>query len=106
MFVITENIMKYLVFLGDQMMKNLRWVGHVARMGDRYSAYRILVGTPERKRPRGRPRLVWMIILKLILKKDGSIDYIGQAQDRDRWQTLVNVVMNLRLPQNAWNSRN
>jgi hypothetical protein len=57
------------------------------------------VGTPERKRPLGRHRLVWRIILNWILKKwDGGIDYIGLDQDKDRWRTLVNVVMNLRLP--------
>jgi len=57
------------------------------------------VGTPERKRPRGRPKLLWMIILKWILKKwGGGIDCIGLDQDRDRWQAHVNVVTNLRLP--------
>jgi hypothetical protein len=33
----------------------------------------------------------------------GDMDWIGLAQDRDRWWTLVNVVMNLRAPQNAGN---
>jgi hypothetical protein len=34
----------------------MRWVGHVARMGEQRNAYRILVGKPEEKRPLGRPR--------------------------------------------------
>jgi len=34
----------------------MRWVGHVARIGERWSVYRVLVGKPEGKRPPGRPR--------------------------------------------------
>ena len=41
----------------------------------------------------------WMIILKLYLRnKMGYIDWLHLSQDRDRWQALVNVVMNLQLP--------
>jgi hypothetical protein len=36
--------------------KRMRWAGHVARMGAQRTAYRILVGKPEGKRPLGRPR--------------------------------------------------
>ena len=39
------------------------------------------------------------IILRWIFRKwDGSMDWIDVAQDRDRWQALVNAVMNLRVP--------
>jgi len=36
-----------------------RWVGHVARMGERRGVYRVLVDKPEEKRPLGRPRCRW-----------------------------------------------
>jgi hypothetical protein len=48
--------------------RRMRWAGHVARMGETRSAYRILVGKPEGKRPLGRPRCMWVDVLKLILE--------------------------------------
>jgi hypothetical protein len=39
----------------------MRWAGHVARMGEKWNAYRILVGKPEGKRPLGRPQCMWVI---------------------------------------------
>jgi hypothetical protein len=47
----------------------MRWTGHVARMGEKRGAYRILVGRPEGRRPLGRPRRRWEDILKWIFKK-------------------------------------
>jgi hypothetical protein len=48
-----------------------------------------------------------MIILKCIFKKwDGDTDWIDLAQERERWRTLVNAVMNLRVPYNAGNFLN
>jgi hypothetical protein len=46
--------------------KRMRWAWHVARMGEKSNAYRILVGRPERKRQKGRPRCRWCIIFKWI----------------------------------------
>jgi hypothetical protein len=47
----------------------------------------------------GDPGVDRRIILKWIFRKcDGGMDWIELAQDRDRWQTLVNAVMNLRVP--------
>jgi hypothetical protein len=49
--------------------RRIRWAGHVARMGEKRNAYRILVGKPEGKRPLGRPRRRWEIILEWILER-------------------------------------
>jgi len=80
--------------------KIMKWAGHVARMGKRKGEYRVLVGTPEGKRPRGRPRRRWKDNIKMGLQKMGcgGIDWIELAQDRDRWRALVNAVMKLRVP--------
>jgi hypothetical protein len=40
--------------------RRMRWTGHVARMGEKMNAYRLLVGKPEGRRPLGRPRRRWM----------------------------------------------
>jgi hypothetical protein len=63
-------------------------------------AYRLLVGKPEGKRPVGRPRRKWLktIWMDLLERGLGSVQWIGQAQDRYRWRALVNSVMNLRVP--------
>jgi hypothetical protein len=61
--------------------------------------YRVLVGKPEDKRPLRRPRCKWEDIIRMDLQEVGcgGMDWIGQAQDRDRWQAIVNEVMNLRV---------
>ena len=78
----------------------MRWAGHVARMGERRGVYRVLVGKPEAKRPRGRPRRRWEDNIKMDLQEMGCgfMDWIELAQDKDRWRTLVNAVKNLRVP--------
>jgi hypothetical protein len=47
--------------------RTLRWAGHVARMGERRGAYRVLVGKPEGRRPLGRPRRRWEDNIKMDL---------------------------------------
>jgi hypothetical protein len=64
------------------------------------SAYKILVGKPEGKKPLGRPRRRWMDNIELDIREIGwgGTDWIDLAQDRDWWWALVNIVMNLRVP--------
>jgi len=73
--------------------------------GERSGVYRVLVGKPEVKRSLGRPRRWWEDNIKMDLQKVvyGVMSWIELAQDRDRWRALVNVLMNLRVPQNAGN---
>jgi hypothetical protein len=65
-------------------------------MGEKINAYRLLVG----KRPLGRSRRRWLdnIMMDLVEVGWGDVDWIGLAQDRDKWTALVNAVMNLRVP--------
>ena len=49
--------------------KRVRWVGHVARMGERLGLYRVLVAKPGGKGPLARPRLEWMVIIRWIFRK-------------------------------------
>ena len=76
------------------------WVGHVAHMAEERGVYRVLVGKPEGKRPLGRPRCRWVDNIRTDLQEVGCgyMDWIGLAQDRDRWRTIVSAVMNLRVP--------
>ncbi|KAJ4450199.1 hypothetical protein ANN_01606 [Periplaneta americana] len=80
--------------------RRLRWAGHVARMGESRNAYRVLVGRPEGKRPLGRPRRRWKDNITMDLREVGydDRDWIGLAQDRDRWWAYVRAAMNLRVP--------
>jgi hypothetical protein len=69
-------------------------------MGRGRGVYRVLVEKPEEKRPLGRPRRRWEDNIKAHLQEVGcgGMDWIGLAQDRDRWRALENDVMNLRVP--------
>jgi hypothetical protein len=80
--------------------RKMRWAGHVTGMGETWNAYRILVEKPEEKRPLGRPRHTWVDNIKMNLREIewSGMDWIDLAQDRDQWGTLLNAVMNLRVP--------
>ena len=85
--------------------RRMRWVRHVASMGEERGVYRVLVGKPEEKRLLGRPRRRWVDNNMMYLQEVGCgcMDWIGLIQDRDRWRTLASAVMNLRVPWNAGN---
>jgi hypothetical protein len=74
------RIMKY---------RRMRWAGHVARMGEKRNTYGLLVGKPEGKRPLGRPRHRWLDNIRMDLGEVGwgNVDWIGLAQDRNRWES-------------------
>jgi len=79
--------------------RRMRWAGHVAHMGEERGMFRVFVGKPEGRRPLGRHRRRWdNIRMDLQEVGCGYLDWIGLAQDRDRWRTLVSVVMNLWVP--------
>jgi hypothetical protein len=59
------------------------------------------VGTPEGRRPLGRPRRRWLNNIRIDLEEVGvgrGVDWNDLAQDRDRWRAVVNSVLNPRVP--------
>jgi len=69
-------------------------------MVEEMGMYRVLVGKLEGKRPLKKPRRRWVDNISTDLQEVGCgyMDWIGLAQDRDSWRTLVSAVMNLRVP--------
>ena len=80
--------------------RRLRCAGHVARMEEGKSAYKILTGKPTGKRPLGRPRRRWEDNIRMYLEEIGInvVNWVDSAQDRNYWRALVNVTLNLRVP--------
>jgi hypothetical protein len=79
--------------------RRMRWAGHVARMEERKGVYRILVRKSEEKRPLGRHRRRWEDNIKMDLQKVecGVMDWIELALNTDKWRSLLNAIMNLRV---------
>jgi hypothetical protein len=80
--------------------RRMRWAGHIARMGEKKNAYRLLVGKPEGKRPLGRPIRRWVDDIRMDLGEVGwgDVNWIDLAQDRNRWRAVVSSVLNFRVP--------
>ena len=74
--------------------------GACSTMGEKRGVYRVLVGKPGGKTPLGRPRHRWEDNIMMDIQEVGcgGMDWIELGQDRDRWQALVNVVMNFQVP--------
>jgi hypothetical protein len=68
--------------------------------GEKRTAYRILVGKPEGKRPLGRCRRMWEDDIKMDVTETemGGMDWINLAQDRDQCRALINTVMDIWVP--------
>jgi hypothetical protein len=89
------------LYSSSSIIRMIKWrrvklAGHVARMGEKRNAYRILVEKPEGKRSLGRPKRRWVDNIKIYLREirwDG-MDWINL----DQWRALVNTVMNLGVP--------
>jgi hypothetical protein len=66
-------------------------------MGEERKVYRVLVRKPKGKRPLGRPRHSWEDGIRMDLREIswGGAEWIQLAQDKGRWQALVNALMNL-----------
>ena len=69
-------------------------------MGEERGVYMVLVRKPEGRRSLGRPRRRWVDDIRMDLQEVGCgyMDWIGLAQDRDSWRTLVSAVMNSQVP--------
>jgi len=79
--------------------RRMRWAGHVARMGEERGCIGSWWGNRRERDHWGDLRRRWVDNISTDLQKVGCVymDWIGLAKDRDRWQTLVSAVMNLRV---------
>ena len=80
--------------------RRLRWAGHVARMEEGRSAFKMLTGTTAGKIPLWRPRRCWEDNFRMYLKETGinTRNWVDSAQDWEYWRALVNAALDLRVP--------
>ena len=78
----------------------MRWAGHVARMEEGGSAFKILAGKPTGRRPLGRPRRRWEDNIRMDLEeiRITAGNWVDSAQDRNYWRALVKAALNLQVP--------
>ena len=79
--------------------RRLKWAGHIARMEEVRSAFKILIGNPTGKRPLGRSRRRWEDNIRMDLEEISinAGNWVDSAQDRDYCRALVNAALNLRV---------
>ena len=79
--------------------RRLRWAGHVARMEEGRSTFKVYTGKPTGKGPLGRPRRRWEDNIRMTLEgiAINARNYVDSAQDRVYWRALVNAALNLRV---------
>ena len=77
----------------------MTWAGHVTRMEEGKSAFKILTGKPKGKRPLRRPRRRWEYNIRMDLEEIGinAGNWVDLAQDRSYWRALLNAALNLRV---------
>ena len=80
--------------------RRLRWAGHVARMEEGKSAFKISTGKLTGNRPLGRPRRIWEDNITMDLEEISisESNWVDSAQDRNYWRALVNAALNSRVP--------
>ena len=78
----------------------MKWAGHVARIEEGRSAFKILTSTPAGKRPLGWPRRRWEDNIRMDLKEISIYmrNWVDSAQDLDYWRARVNAALNLQVP--------
>ena len=74
--------------------------GHVARIEDGRSPFKILTGKPTGKRPLGRPRRRWEDNIRMDLEEIGinAGNWVDSTQEGNYWRALVNAALNLQVP--------
>jgi hypothetical protein len=85
--------------------RRIRWTGHLARVGNMRNAYKVLVGKHKGKKLLGIPRRKREDNIRINIREIMSkgVDWIHLAQDRDQWWAVVNMVMNLWVPNKVGN---
>jgi hypothetical protein len=102
--VVEANILLLELFQDQELDGDVRWKTLTSKMFLKFAhcgeVCRDNSGWYDGRGPLGRPRRRWVDNIRMDLQEVGCgyVDWIGLAQDRDRWRTLVSTVMNLRVP--------
>ena len=80
--------------------RRLTWAGHIARMEEGRSAFKLLSGKPTGKIPLGSPRHRWEDTIRMDLKEISinTRNWVASAKDRDYWRAFVNAALKIRVP--------